>query len=60
MVPGNHNADMYVAGESDGSIVPEKQANKAGTPVAESVEERGPPEGMLCGFALISDPVPSH
>ena len=54
-----HNADMHVAGESDGSIVPEKQTNKAGTPVAEFVEERGPPEGMLCGFALISDPAPS-
>jgi len=44
---------------ADGSIVPEKQTNKAGTPVAEFVEERGPPEGMLCGFALISDPAPS-
>ena len=54
-----HNADMHVAGESDGSIVPEKRTNKAGTPVAEFVEERGPPEGMLCGFALISDPAPS-
>jgi len=31
---------------ADGSIVPEKQTNKAGTPVAESVEERGPPDGM--------------
>ena len=25
-----HNADMHVSGESDGSIVPEKQTNKAG------------------------------
>jgi len=60
-----HNADMHVAGRAffwkgaDGSIVPEKQTNKAGTPVVESVEERGPPEGMLCGFALISNPAPS-
>ena len=53
-----HNADMHVAGESDGSIVPEKQTNKAGTPVAEFVEERGPPEGMLCGFALVLDTEP--
>jgi len=43
---------------ADGSIVPEKQTNKAGTPVAESVEERGPPEGMLCGFALVLDTEP--
>jgi len=60
-----HNADMYVAGRvffrkgADGSMVPEKQTNKAGTPVAESVENREQPEGMLCGFALISDPAPS-
>jgi len=40
---------------ADGSIVPEKQTNKAGTPVAESVEERGSPEGMLCSFALVLD-----
>jgi len=53
-----HNADMHVAGESDGSIVPEKRTDKAGTPVADSVEERGPPEGMLCGFALILDTEP--
>lgn len=34
-------ADVHVAGESDSSIVPEKPANKTGTPtVAESVEGR--------------------
>ena len=37
--------DMYADRESDDSIVPEKRANNAGTPVAESVEERGSPEG---------------
>jgi hypothetical protein len=40
-----HNPDMHVIGESDGSIVPEKLANKTGTPVAELVEGRGPPKG---------------
>jgi hypothetical protein len=34
-------SDVYVSGESDGSIVPEKQANKGGLPTpAESVEGR--------------------
>jgi RNA-directed DNA polymerase len=32
---------MHAFGESDGSIVPKKQANKAGKTVAESVEGRG-------------------
>jgi group II intron reverse transcriptase/maturase len=32
-------------GKSDGSIVPEKLPNKAGKPVAEAVEERGPAKG---------------
>ncbi len=37
-----HNADMYVSGESDSSIVPQKQANKdSGSLSAESVEGRG-------------------
>jgi RNA-directed DNA polymerase len=45
-------SDAYVAGESDGPIVPEKRANKAGrtmrpkvTAAAESVEGRGPTKG---------------
>jgi len=38
-------ADMHASGKSDGPIVPAKRANKAGTPAAEPVEERGPPEG---------------
>ena len=36
-------ADMNAKRESDGPIVPAKRANKAGTPVAEFVEERGSP-----------------
>jgi RNA-directed DNA polymerase len=39
-------ADAHVAGESDGPIVPEKRANKAGpTTAAESVEGRGSTKG---------------
>jgi group II intron reverse transcriptase/maturase len=39
---------MHVDGESDGLIVPEKQANKVGpTPVAESVEGRGSTKGNV-------------
>jgi hypothetical protein len=33
-------ADMHVTGESDDFVVPTKWANKAGTPAAESMEER--------------------
>ena len=37
-----HTADVYVSGESDSSIVPQKQANKDSVPLsAESVEGRG-------------------
>ena len=36
---------MHVTEESDGLVVPEKRANKAGTPAAESVEERGSTKG---------------
>jgi hypothetical protein len=38
-------ADMYADGKSHDPIVPAKRANKAGTPAAESVEERGSPRG---------------
>jgi hypothetical protein len=41
----SRTADVDVFGESHGPIVPEKRANKAGTPVAESVEGRGPTKG---------------
>jgi len=50
-------ADMYADGKSDGPIVPAKRANKAGTPVAESVEERGSPEGNAthtCSYRTLS------
>ena len=42
----DHDANMHADGESDGTIVPGKQANKGGTPpLAEPVEERGPTKG---------------
>ncbi len=40
-----HTSDMHNFGESDDLIVPTKQANKAGTPVAESVEGSGSTKG---------------
>ena len=40
-----HKSDMHVTGESDDLVVPEKRANNAGTPVAESVEERRSAKG---------------
>lgn len=41
-------AGMYACGESDGLIVPGKQANKTGVPpVAEPVEGRGPAQGNV-------------
>ena len=42
--PGR-TSGVYVFGESDGSIVPQKQANKADTSAAEPVEGRGPTKG---------------
>ena len=36
---------MHGPGESDGLVVPTKQPNKAGSPVAEAVEGRGPAKG---------------
>ena len=44
----DQSPDTYVDGESDGLIVPEKQANKVGpTPAAESVEGRGSTKGNV-------------
>src|SRR5437879_2182902 len=44
----DQTSNMHVSGESDGSILPQKQANKVGpTPVAESVEGRGSTEGNV-------------
>ena len=54
----SHKSDAHVAGESDGSIVPGKRANKTGTPVAESVEGREPPEGNVVRYALVPVTVP--
>ena len=39
--------NRHVSGESDGLIVPEKQANNAGLPAAESVEGRGSTKGNV-------------
>ena len=44
--------------KSDGPIVPAKRANKAGTPAAESVEERGSPKGNVASHVLAPDTVP--
>ena len=55
-----HKSDAHVAGESDGSIVPEKRANKTGTPVAESAEERGPPEGKVVQNAFVPVTAPGN
>jgi hypothetical protein len=38
-------SDVHAFGESDGSIVPQKQANKAESSAAESAEGRGPTKG---------------
>ena len=48
----DQSPDMHVSGESDGSIVPKKQANKVGsTPAAESVEGRGSAKFRRSGCA---------
>ncbi len=45
--------------KSDGPIVPAKRANNTGTPVAESVEERGSPKGNATQDVLLPDSVPA-
>jgi hypothetical protein len=51
--------DMHVSRESDGPIVPEKRANKAGPmAAAESVEGRGPTKGNDTQALLAADTVP--
>jgi hypothetical protein len=40
-----HTSGVHAFGESDGSIVPKKQANEAEARVAEPVEGRGPTKG---------------
>ena len=52
-------ADTHVSRESDGPIVPEKRANKAGLKaVAESVEGRGPTKGNAKRTLLAPDTEP--
>ena len=51
--------DMHVSRESDGPIVPEKRANKAGPKAAaESVEGRGSTKGNATRTLLAPDTVP--
>jgi len=50
--------DVHVSRESDGLIVPKKRANKAGLPVAESVEGRGPTKGNATQTLLAPDTEP--
>jgi hypothetical protein len=50
---------MHGLGESDGPIVPEKRANKAGPKAAaELVEGRGPAKGNVPPTVLAPDTVP--
>jgi hypothetical protein len=52
-------ADLHVSGESDGPIVPQKRANKAGPKAAaESVEGRGPTSGNAERTLLAPDAEP--
>ena len=53
-------ADMDASRKSDGPIVPARRANKAGTPAAESAEERGPLKGNALVEASVSDTEPKH
>ena len=49
---------MYVCGESDGPIVPQKRANKAGCSAAEPVEGREPTKGNDLQALRAPDPEP--
>ena len=55
-------ADTNANRKSDDPILPTKRANKAGTPVAESAEERGSPEGNapMEVFAPDTEPKPAR
>jgi len=55
---GGRTSDMHVPGESDSSIVPEKQTNKAGSSAAESVEGRELAEGNAKRTLLVPDTEP--
>jgi len=49
---------VHAFGESDGSIVPQKQANKADVPAAEPVEGRGPTKGNDLPAGHVPDTAP--
>ena len=51
---------VHVFGESDGSIVPEKQANKADGSAAEPVEGRGPTKGNDLPTGHVPDAEPGQ
>ena len=51
-------AGMHAHGKSDGPIGPAKRTNTTGTPVTESVEERGSPKGNAACHFLASDTGP--
>ena len=51
-------SDMHAFGESDGSIVPQKQANKADRSAAESAEGRGPTKGNDLSVGHAPDSAP--
>ncbi len=54
-------SDMHVPRESDGPIVPQKRANKAGPKAAaESVEERGSTKGNAERTLLAPDTAPGE
>jgi hypothetical protein len=53
-----HTSGMHAFGESDGSIVPKKQANKAGASAAEPVEGRGPTKGNDPSAGHVPDSAP--
>ena len=52
-------SDRHAFGESDGSIVPQKQANKADVSAAESVEGRGPTKGNDLHAGHVPDSAPA-
>jgi hypothetical protein len=53
-----HTSGMHVFRESDGSIVPQKQANKADVSVAEPVEGREPTKGNDLPAGHVPDTAP--
>jgi len=51
-------SDVHVSGESDSSIVPQKQANKADVSAAEPAEGRGPTQGNDLPVGHVPDTEP--